>query len=62
MTSPLSDKKACTNQDVVLEKGAVLCCPQPDQRVWDAHPRVYLEADANGVAECPYCGTVYRKA
>ena len=37
-----------------------LCCPLPEERVWDAHPRVYLEFDAQGQTECPYCGTHFQ--
>ena len=36
-----------------------LCCPMPDQYLWNAHPKVYLPFDANGEAKCPYCGTRY---
>jgi uncharacterized Zn-finger protein len=32
-----------------------LCCPMPHQRVWDAHPRVYLPIEKTGKAVCPYC-------
>jgi len=37
-----------------------LCCPLPTQRVFDAHPRVYLPIEAQGgKALCPYCGAIY---
>ncbi|MGB5487458.1 MAG: zinc-finger domain-containing protein [Lysobacterales bacterium] len=34
-------------------------CPQPNQKIWDAHPRVYLPIEESGEASCPYCGTHY---
>ena len=37
-----------------------LCCPLPEECLWNAHPRVYLAIEAGGEAQCPYCGTRYR--
>jgi len=34
-----------------------LSCPLPNQKLWDAHPRVYLPIEESGEADCPYCGT-----
>lgn len=36
-----------------------LCCPMPEECVWNAHPRIYLALDSFGRAQCPYCGTRY---
>ncbi len=36
-----------------------LSCPQPDQKLWNAHPRVFLPIEDGGEATCPYCGTHY---
>ena len=36
-----------------------LCCPMPDMRLWDAHPRVYLPIEQLGKMECPYCSAEY---
>jgi len=36
-----------------------LSCPMPDQKLWNAHPRVYLPIEDDGEANCPYCGTHY---
>lgn len=36
-----------------------LSCPQPNQKLWNAHPRVYLPIEDSGEASCPYCGTHY---
>lgn len=32
------------------------CCPPKEQAHWNQHPRVYLELEATGSADCPYCG------
>ena len=36
-----------------------LCCPLDDQRLWDAHPRVYLPIEKKGYITCPYCDSEY---
>ncbi len=36
-----------------------LSCPTPGQKLWNAHPRVYLPIEDSGEASCPYCGTHY---
>ena len=36
-----------------------LSCPSPNQKLWNAHPRVYLPIEDSGEASCPYCGTHY---
>ena len=36
-----------------------LSCPQTNQKLWNAHPRVFLPIEESGEATCPYCGTHY---
>lgn len=36
-----------------------LSCPMPGQKLWNAHPRVYLPIETTGSAKCPYCGADY---
>ena len=36
-----------------------LSCPQTNQKLWNAHPRVFLPIEESGEASCPYCGTHY---
>ncbi len=36
-----------------------LHCPTPAQKLWNAHPRVFLPIETTGEALCPYCGTRY---
>lgn len=37
-------------------------CPHPkaDMKLWNSHPKVYLDVAHTGEAKCPYCGTLYR--
>ncbi len=37
-----------------------LSCPTPGQKLWNAHPRVYLPIEETGSATCPYCSSHYR--
>ncbi len=56
----MAKKEACAalHYDITKED-LPLCCPMPDQRLWDAHPRVYLPIEKTGKAVCPYCDAVY---
>ncbi|MFV0679021.1 zinc-finger domain-containing protein [Ottowia sp.] len=41
--------------------GGVFCPnPKADMKLWNSHPRVYLDVAHTGEAHCPYCSTVYR--
>jgi uncharacterized Zn-finger protein len=37
-------------------------CPSPiaGMKLWNTHPRVFLDIASTGAAKCPYCGTVYK--
>lgn len=49
-------KQACTRKRYDIHRDQLpLCCPLPDQRLWDGHPRVYLPIEETGFAQCPYC-------
>lgn len=37
-----------------------LSCPMPNQKLWNAHPRVYLPIEKSGEEACPYCGSIFR--
>lgn len=39
-----------------------LHCPNPlaDMKLWNSHPKVYLDVAHSGSAKCPYCGSVYK--
>ena len=52
--------QACTKRrEDVTQADLPLSCPPRDDRVWDAHPRVYLPIEELGQVVCPYCGTEY---
>ncbi|MDB5965874.1 MAG: zinc-finger protein [Polaromonas sp.] len=41
-------------------QGGVYCpSPKADMKIWNTHPKVYLEIARTGAAKCPYCSTVY---
>ena len=41
-------------------QGGVYCpSPKADMKIWNTHPKTYLEVAREGHAKCPYCGTVY---
>ena len=41
--------------------GGVYCpSPQADMKLWNNHPRVFIDVAHHGEGRCPYCGTVYR--
>ena len=37
-------------------------CPsaKADMKLWNSHPKVYLDVASTGEAKCPYCGTEYK--
>ncbi len=37
-------------------------CPSPlaHMKIWNSHPKVYLDVAKTGEGKCPYCGTVYK--
>ena len=42
-------------------QGGVFCpSAKADMKLWNTHPKVYLDVARTGEAKCPYCGTVYR--
>lgn len=42
-------------------QGGVFCPnPKAGMKLWNNHPRVYLDMVHTGAAKCPYCGTEYR--
>ncbi|MBP6503582.1 MAG: zinc-finger domain-containing protein [Rhodoferax sp.] len=42
------------------DQGGVFCPnPKADMKIWNSHPKVYLDVGHTGTAKCPYCGTEY---
>ncbi len=54
--------EANARETTVTAKDLPLHCPLPSQKLWNAHPRVFLDVTSTGTARCPYCGTLYRRA
>lgn len=45
----------------LTDMGGVFCPnPKADMKLWNNHPRVYLDVAKTGEVKCPYCGTEYR--
>jgi uncharacterized Zn-finger protein len=43
------------------DQGGVFCpSPLANMKIWDGHPKVYLDVGRTGEVKCPYCGTVYK--
>jgi uncharacterized Zn-finger protein len=41
--------------------GGVFCpSPSAGMKLWNNHPRIYLDVAHTGEAKCAYCGTVYK--
>lgn len=38
---------------------SLIVCPPLNERIWDAHPRIYLTLKEEGYVDCPYCGTKF---
>ena len=42
-------------------QGGIYCpSPKADMKIWNSHPKVYLDVGKTGAGKCPYCGTVYQ--
>jgi uncharacterized Zn-finger protein len=60
MQSDKPTMAASTHQQyLITTQDLPLCCPMPNMRLWDAHPRVYLPIEKTGKATCPYCDAEY---
>ncbi|MGH8414643.1 MAG: zinc-finger domain-containing protein [Gammaproteobacteria bacterium] len=44
----------------VTRKDLPLHCPMDGMSLWDSHPRVFLDIEATGEVECPYCSATYK--
>jgi len=54
------EKKPCAQKQKTISRADLpLCCPTLDERLWDGHPRVYLDIEKEGRVLCPYCETQY---
>ena len=59
MSKPSVELKAAD----LNQQGGIFCpSPKADMKLWNGHPRVFLDVARTGEARCPYCGTVYKLA
>ena len=43
------------------DQGGIFCPSlKAHMKIWNSHPKVYLDVARTGQAKCPYCGTEYR--
>ena len=59
MFKTTEEQACCERHYKVKPSDLPLSCPSEHQRVWDAHPRVFLPIEKTGHAICPYCGAEY---
>lgn len=61
--SPMSESQkieASTQKTYKISRADLpLCCPMPNMRLWDSHPRIYMPIEDTGREVCPYCGAEY---
>jgi len=62
MTTPQKPEKVIELLAKDLNANGQIFCPSPkaDMKLWNTHPRIYLDVASTGEAKCAYCGTVYR--
>ena len=53
-------EQPCSEKNYIIHKNDLpLSCPTNAMSLWNAHPKVYLSLDDNGIATCPYCSARY---
>ena len=60
MSNPNATGVKLLAADLNLQGGIFCPSPKAQMKVWDSHPKVYLDVGKTGAAKCPYCGTVYK--
>jgi uncharacterized Zn-finger protein len=57
----MSQKAPCLHKEVHVTKAQLpLSCPQKDETLWNAHPKIFLTFNEDSQeATCPYCETHY---
>ena len=59
MTKTTSEQACTKRRSEITLRDLPLSCPPRVDRIWDAHPRVYLPIEEQGISVCPYCETEY---
>lgn len=57
--NPDLEQASASTEYQVQRSDLPLSCPTPEQKLWNAHPRVYLPIEETGSAICPYCSARY---
>jgi uncharacterized Zn-finger protein len=63
MSTPAAKKDAVvelTAKDLNANGGVFCPSPVAGMKIWNGHPRIFLDIARTGEAKCPYCGTVYK--
>jgi uncharacterized Zn-finger protein len=61
MSTPRPEKVVELVAKDLNANGGIFCpSPKADMKLWNTHPRVYLDIAQSRAAKCPYCGTVYK--
>lgn len=63
MSTVASSKEAAVEllaKDLNANGGVFCPSPLAGMKIWNGHPRVFLDVARTGAAKCPYCGTVYK--
>jgi uncharacterized Zn-finger protein len=54
------NNEVIVSSDDLNGQGGVFCPnPKADMKLWNSHPKVYLDVSKTGSAKCPYCGNLY---
>jgi len=60
-TTTIPESGGLTHREVeVTAHDLPLHCPTDAVKLWNAHPKVFLDVAKHGSVSCPYCGTQYR--
>ena len=59
-TSPAAATVELSAKELNRQGGVYCPAPAAGMKIWNTHPKVYLDVAAKGQAKCPYCGTLYR--
>jgi uncharacterized Zn-finger protein len=60
MTQTHSSTVELSAKDLNAQGGVYCPSPLAHMKIWNSHPKVYLDVARSGQAKCPYCGTVYQ--
>jgi uncharacterized Zn-finger protein len=62
MNAPAKNEAVVELAAADLNGNGGVFCPSPiaGMKLWNSHPRIFLDVARTGEARCAYCGTVYR--